>query len=419
MTPHILFIAGADSDLRLPFVRTVREHGFRVSMAASGGGAAYERAGIDFVHFDFDRFISPLSDRRAIRRLGDILDRLKPDLAQGFDTKPCLMLPLAARGRDVRVIRTICGRGWVYSSRSPVAMVARVAYRHLHGRAAKRADATVFQNQNDQAFFERNGIAGKMGLVIPAGGGGIDPQTFDRALDGAPTPQALRAELGLGDAEVVITVSRITRQKGIAALLKAADLVSRKRPNVRFVLVGPRDSEGPLAITEAEIAAHAPTVVATGPRSDVPALLRMADVFAFPTEYSEGVPRVLLEAALAGVPIVTTDMPGCLEVVDDGVTGRLVPTRAPERLAAQILAALENPARSAEMAARLPSKVRANFTVAAGAERHVALYRKLLADRSAPGLRLVGSGGPGRVTRPSATPNGLVRPAIVTPKTER
>lgn len=393
MTAHVLFIAGEDANLRLPFVRAVRDLGFRVSMAASGGRPAFEQAGIGFVDFPFDRFISPLSDRRAIRRLGGILDRLRPDLAQGFDTKPCLMLPLAAGDRSTLVIRTICGRGWVYSSRSPVAMAARLAYRALHGRAAKRTDATVFQNGSDRAFFDRHGLTGTYGTVIPAGGGGIDPDTFDRALEGAPTPGALRDELGLGDAEVVITVSRVTRQKGIAALLKAADLVRRQRPGVRFLLVGPRDSEGPLAITEAELAAHAPAVVATGPRTDVPALLRMADVFAFPTEYSEGVPRVLLEAALAGLPIVSTSMPGCLEVIEDGVTGRLVPPGAPEQLAGQILAALADRQQSAAMAARLPDLVRRSFTVAAGAERHAALYRELLADRTARALRQSASAG--------------------------
>lgn len=390
MSAHILFIAGADSDLRLPFVRAVRDHGFRVSMVASGGGAAYDRAGVEFVQFPFDRFISPLSDWGAVRRLAHILARLQPDIAQGFDTKPCLMLPLAAQDPGLLVVRTICGRGWVYSSRSPVAMGARLVYRALHGVAARRTNATVFQNRSDCAFFEHHGIAGAQSVVIPAGGGGIDPESFEQALQGAATPAALREELGLGDAEVVITVARITRQKGIPALLKAADLVHRQRPDVRFVLVGPRDSEGPLAISEAELAAHAPAVIALGARTDVPALLRMADVFAFPTEYSEGVPRVLLEAALAGLPIISTSMPGCLEVIEDGVTGRVVPPRSPEKLAGQILAALAHRDESAAMAARLPDRVRANFSVAGGAERHAALYNALLASRSNPSAAMPG-----------------------------
>jgi glycosyltransferase involved in cell wall biosynthesis len=391
--PHVLFVAGEDADLRLPFVLAVRERGFRVSMAASGGGGAFAREGIPFEAFAFDRFVSPLGDVRAVRRLGEILDRLRPDIAQAFDTKPALMLPLAAAGRGPLTVRTVCGRGWVYSSRSPAALAARLAYRTLHGLASRRADATVFQNDTDRAFFERHGIAGRNPVSIPAGGGGVDPESFRAALSSGRPREALRAELGLGDAEVVVTVSRLTRQKGIGTLLKAARLVERRRPGVRFVLVGPRDSEGPLAVSEAELAAHAPTVVATGPRSDVPALLRMADVFAFPTEYAEGVPRVLLEAALAGLPIVSTDMPGCRAVIEDGRTGRLVPTGDPERLAEAILAALSRRAESAAMAARLPGIVGERFSVAAGAARHAGLYRSLLSSRATPGDELAAVAG--------------------------
>ena len=382
MNERVPFIAGADADLRLPFIQAVRGHGFQVSVAASGGAAAFARAGIHFEPFAFDRFVSPFGDWRAIRRLGGILDRLRPDLTQGFDTKPCLMLPLAAARRDTLAIRTICGRGWVYSSRAPHAMAARLAYCMLHGMAARHTDATVFQNHTDQAFFERHGMTGRNGTVIPAGGGGIDPEGFDAALARAATPEALRAELGLGDAEVVITVSRITRQKGIGALLQAAEIVRQRRPGVRFLLVGPRESEGPLAISASTLAAHAPTVVATGPRSDIPALLRMADLFAFPTEYAEGVPRVLLEAALAGLPTVSTSMPGCRAVIEDGETGRLAPPGDPKRLAGQILEALAQPSKGAAMAARLLPLVRARFSVDAGALSHAALYRQLLVERA-------------------------------------
>src|SRR4029077_12362566 len=113
------------------------------------------------------------------------------------------------------------------------------------------------------------------------------------------------------EAEIVVTVGRMTRQKGIPTLLKAAAIVHARRPAVRFLLIGPRESEGPSGVSQAELDSHAPYVVATGPRSDIPTLLRAADVFAFPTEYREGIPRALLEAAMARLPIVATSMPGC------------------------------------------------------------------------------------------------------------
>ncbi len=223
-------------------------------------------------------------------------------------------------------------------------------------------------------------MAGKRPVVIP--GAGVDVDGFERALTSGPSPAQLRRELGLGDAEVVITVTRMTRQKGIPALLDAAALVHEARPDVRFLLVGPRESEGPLAVSEAEIARHAAYVKAIGLRSDIPALLALADVFAFPTEYREGVPRVLLEAALAGVPIVTTSMPGCREVIRDGWNGFLVPPRAPHRLAARILDLLRDRETGRTMAGRAAERVRQEFALGTIVARHAALYAELI-DRSA------------------------------------
>jgi glycosyltransferase involved in cell wall biosynthesis len=176
----------------------------------------------------------------------------------------------------------------------------------------------------------------------------------------------------------------MTRQKGIPTLLEAAALVHEVRPGVRFLLVGPRESEGPLAVAQSDIDRHAPYVTAIGPRSDVPALLGLADVFAFPTEYGEGMPRVLFEAALARLPIVTTSMPGCTEVIRDGWNGFLVPPRAPRLLAARILDLLRDRQTAQKMAGRAAEVVRQELGLVTIVARYAALYAELL-DGSAQG----------------------------------
>jgi glycosyltransferase involved in cell wall biosynthesis len=367
---------------------SMRDCGFRVTAAGSGDSTPFRRARLDFRPFRFNRFVSPFSDRTALKTLSAILRDVGPDLAQSYDTKPCLFLPLAARaaGRPA-IVRTICGRGWVYSSRSPLALAARPVYRAMYRAAARSTAATVFEMDEDQAFFDRHRMTGKYGLVIPAGGGGVDVEGFRRALaDSAPVGQ-LRGELGLGTSPVIMTVTRMTRQKGIPMLLKAATLVHRACPDVKFLLVGPRESEGPHAVAQAEIDEHAPYVMATGRRSDVPALLRLADVFAFPTEWREGVPRALLEAALAGLPIVSTNMPGCCEVIRDGWSGFLVPPHAPDRLAARIVDLLRDRKTARIMAARAQELVAQKFSLRTIVARHVALYAELLAQNARRGGR--------------------------------
>jgi glycosyltransferase involved in cell wall biosynthesis len=378
LKPHLLLIGGDDHALRIPFMLALRDHGFRASAAATGDPDPFVRAGLDYHHFRFERFVNPLADWSAFKTISRLLADVRPELVQSFDTKPNLLVPLAAQSaRDVMVVRTINGLGWTYSSHSLVAPAFRPVYRTLHRLAARFTAATIFQNRDDQAFFERCRMVGRgeSRLIL---GSGVDIEGFEQGLAKGPSPAQLRQELGLGTSEVVVTVTRMTRQKGIPALLKAAALVHEARPSVRFLLVGPRQSEGPFAVTQDEIDRHAPYVTAIGRRSDIPSLLGLADVFAFPTEYREGVPRGLLEAALAGLPIVTTRMPGCVDVVRDGWNGYLVPPRAPRILAARILDLLRDRETARIMGARAAALVRREFGLGLTVARYAALYGELM-----------------------------------------
>ncbi|HVH74590.1 MAG TPA: glycosyltransferase [Stellaceae bacterium] len=383
MSPHVLYISGEDHHLRIPFLVALRERGFRVTAAGTGDPSPFLLAGVDYRRFRFERFVNPFADMNAIGALARLLADMRPDIVQTCDTKPNLLVPLAARRvGDTRVVRLINGRGWVYSSSSPKALALRPVYRALHRLAARSTVADVFENRDDQAFFSRHRMGGKLSLLIP---GWVDIDGFDRVAAAGSSPVELRHEFGLDASEVVITVTRMTRHKGIPTLLKAAALVHEARPGVRFLLVGPRESEGPLAITQSEIDRHAPYVQAIGPRSDVPALLAVADVFAFPTEYREGMPRVLMEAALARLPIVTTTVPGCAEIVRDDWSGYLVPPRAPRLLAARILDLLDDRQKAGDMAIRALQRVRRELGLEAIVDQFAALYGKLLSG-SALGL---------------------------------
>ena len=87
---HVLFVGGEDNHLRIPFILAMRDRGFRVSAAGSGNSAPFKMAGIPFRLWHFDRFVTPLSDRRAVTRLAGLLHEIGPDIAQGYDTKPCI-----------------------------------------------------------------------------------------------------------------------------------------------------------------------------------------------------------------------------------------------------------------------------------------------------------------------------------------
>ena len=376
MTVHVLCVGGEDHALRIPFLSALRSRGFRVSAAGTGAELPFSKCDIEYHCYDFDRFGARIADRLAIGQLAQLVRNVRPDVVQTFDTKPNLLAPLAIRG-TVPLVRTINGMGWVFSSQHLKALALRPVYLALQRLAARWTTATVFQNTADTSFFHRYHLLGNSPSVL-IGSSGVDVGAFGAAQVKAPSVATLRAALGLGDRKVVLTVSRLTVQKGIPTLLEAAAIVHAVRPDVRFLLVGPRESEGPFAVDQALIDRHAPYVVALGARPDVPALLSLAAVFACPTEYREGVPRVLLEAGLAGVPIVTTRVPGCDDVVLENWNGHLVPQRDPRALAAAILDFLQDPDRARTMGARSVDLVRREFDLNVVTDRYADLYRQLL-----------------------------------------
>jgi glycosyltransferase involved in cell wall biosynthesis len=384
MKPHLVCVGGEDHALRVPFLMEVRERGFQITAVSTCDGASFLGHGIAHRRYGFDRFSNGSGKVGTIRALRKLMAELRPDIVQSFDTKPNLLTPLAARGQ-VPVVRTINGLGWTFSSHAPRALMLRPIFCGLQWMASFWTAATVFQNHDDQSFFERYRLLAHGEKRIIAGSG-IDVGAFAAARHLGPPAATVRQELGLQSVEVVMFVGRLTRQKGIPTLLKSVPKVLAKRPNARFVLVGPWQSEGPFAVDESEIRQLGSDVIVLGKRQDVPALLGMADVFAFPTEYREGVPRVLLEAGLAGLPIVASRMPGCTDVVQDGWNGYLVTPRDPDALADRIIDLLSNRKRAVTMGGRSVDLVKERFALPGVVDQYCDLYRGVLAAQPRSGV---------------------------------
>jgi glycosyltransferase involved in cell wall biosynthesis len=213
-------------------------------------------------------------------------------------------------------------------------------------------------------------------VVIP---NGVDLRRF-RGVQSAPTTPPVELP---HSGPILGSVARLSPKKGQATLLEAAALVSRRRPDATFVLVG----EGP---QRAELGAHADRLGLNGRlrflgpvENPVPLLSRM-DIFVLPS-HMEGMSNALLEAMAAGRPVVATDVGGNAEVVLDGVTGLLVPPRDPCRMADALLALLDDPARAGAMGAAGRARVEDHFSAGVMVRRLEGLYRELLARKGALG----------------------------------
>ena len=396
---RILCVAGADAALRIPFLTRLTERGHAVVALTSGAPGPFAAAGIECLSYALHRFVHPTADLATIMALGTHFRRLRPDLIHSFDTKPGLYAPLATLGNSTApVVRTVNGAGYLFSDRSLNAALLRAPGRALQRLVAARIACNVFQNDDDRRLFVDEGFTRPERCRLITGSG-IDLAAFAAALPRADERSSLRRQLGLDGRRVVVTVSRLTRQKGIGTLLHAAQRVCAQLPDVSFLLVGPREEEGPLAIPAAELERHRPYVTWLGQRDDVPSLLALADLFVLPTEYREGVPRVLLEAGAARLPVIATAMPGCTDVVCDGRTGLLVPPGDPARLAATIVACLGRPEMGTALAAGLHDEVARHHELDGIVGQYEQVYAEVVAGprprRSGWRRRLVAVDAPG------------------------
>lgn len=204
---------------------------------------------------------------------------------------------------------------------------------------------------------------------------GVDLARFpivDRAGD---ADRALAAELGLEPGDPLIGIVAVLRpEKDHATLLRAARQVLERHPRARFLVVGHGALEEDLRALAAELGLG-PSVIFAGLRRDVDALLRLMDVFVL-TSYTEAFPMALLEAMAAGTPAVCTSVGGIPEMIDEGVTGHLVPPRDPDALARTLSDLLDDLPRARAMGRAARQKLEAEFTL----ERSVRRAEEALAE---------------------------------------
>jgi glycosyltransferase involved in cell wall biosynthesis len=212
-------------------------------------------------------------------------------------------------------------------------------------------------------------------IVIP---NGVLPSKRTSLRDSAE----LRAELGLPvAAPVVILFSRLNRMKGIEYFLESAVAVLKQFPDIKFVIAGDGANRPELEAYAAKLGI-ASNVLFTGFRTDLPDLLREADISVLPS-LSEGLSNSLLEAMSAGVPVIATNVGGNPEIVEDGVSGILVPVRDSAALAEAMVRMFANPELRKAMGAAGRKRIATTFSMERSLESVERLYEKLIREESA------------------------------------
>lgn len=370
---------------RLPLARKIRQLGWDVIVAAphAAGAVGLDAHGFTGAEMPVSSRRRPLATLlRALWQIKCLLERERPAIVHAITLKSAISAALAARwfGDGVAVVVTIAGLGYLFCSASRKARLARLVLTPFLRHAFDRQNVwVIFQNTSDRdALARRQAIRPDRSVVIR--GSGVDLAEFPyRAEPDAPWP-------------IVLMASRLVREKGVAVFAETASLLKVQGHRARFVLAGGLDETNPAALSAEEMEALTATfpIEWLGHVANLVDLYARSAIFVYPSYYGEGVPKVLLEAAAVGRPIVTTDHPGCRDVVSDGVNGFLVPARDAPATAGAIAQLLADPQLRAAMGRRSRERAVREFDVGMVVRDTVALYARALAG-SAP--RLVGGQG--------------------------
>jgi glycosyltransferase involved in cell wall biosynthesis len=378
--PKVCLVGGPDVDARQPLMlRFDRDFDVCAIGTEPSLATSFEARGLRYRTYAMTRGVSPLRDLCSLWQLVRIFRSERPRVVHTFDSKPAIWGRLAAKfARVPVVIGTLPGLGSLYSAPSWKGRIVRLMYQPLQTLACRWADLTIFQNHDDaREFTRRRVVPADRSLVIP--GSGIPTDVFAPADE--ETSRARRAELGLDGSVVAVMISRVVRTKGVLDFAAAARTVRVANSDVRFVLVGPEDRSSLDALTPAELAELHGSLSWLGPRDDIRGVLSAADIFVFPSFYREGVPRVLLEAAAMGLPIVAADVPGSRDVVEDGVNGFLVAPRDPDAITEAVLRLAGAPELRRRFGQSSRHRAVSRFDLSEIAQRTESVYWDLLAAK--------------------------------------
>lgn len=372
--PKILYVANTSwflYNFRLSLMQTMQSLGWQVLAAAplDRFSKKLEDQGIKFFDLAMDRKgTNPLADLRLLHRLWRLHRLEAPDLVHHFTIKPTVYGSLAARLAGSKgVVNSITGLGYSFIHGGAIQQIAKALY-----KCALRPPAeTIFENSQDRDFFLDHSLlhATRAHLIY---GTGVNLHFFDGAAGGADNPGRV----------TFLCLGRMLWDKGIGEFVRAAEEVKKQNPATRFVLLGGADPGNPATVPPTWLEARQAQglVEWVDHVDDVRPYLSQAHVVVLPS-YREGFPKSLLEAAAMGKPLIATNVPGCRDIVIDGVNGLLVPARDHHGLARAMLALAGNPALRLAMGQAGNARVKELFAEDIVNRKTLRVYARVLPHR--------------------------------------
>ena len=311
---------------RLPLARMLRDQGWEIIVATRevAHGDMIRQEGFNLLPIDWVRHsLNPLRGLMEIAKIISIYRQQQPDLIHHIAIKPCIYGGIASLfHKKTPIINNLAGLGVAFTRSGLSAGILRkglgFAFKCLFNRTRSQ---TIVENPDDQAvLIEQSGVRANTITLIQ--GVGVDITHF------TPTPEPTGVP-------VITLASRMIKPKGVEDLIAAARILKQRTVEIHIDLLGLPDPDNPASISEHDLKQWQTEGLIRwlGHQTNMARIWQQSNIAILPSYYREGIPRSLLEAAACGRAIITTDIPGCRELVSSGNNGLLVPTHSPIAIA--------------------------------------------------------------------------------------
>lgn len=293
--------------------------------------------------------MNPVNDLKYFFQMMRVLHREKPDYVFNYTIKPNIYGTLAARLLGVHSTAMMAGLGYIFINDNVLTRMARALYRF----GLRFTEHLLVLNRYNAQLVEKNRMCPMHKVILLEGGEGINLSNYE-VTDNASA------------ATTFLYIGRILWDKGYEELSQAARIVKQKHPDVRVELLGSMDPNYPKNVPAERVKADESDGILSyiGFTSDMASVYQRKGIVVVLPSYSEGMNRALMEACASGKPIITTDIPGCREAVDEGCNGYLVPPRDAEALAQAMLRFIDlDKQQKAEFSAASRRKAESTFDV--------------------------------------------------------
>lgn len=373
MEKHLLMIINDDRFFlshRLHIAEKAKENGWDVTLVTkdTGSRGEIEKYGFRYLELPTNPTgMNPVDELRLFRFLKKLFKEHKDSVVHLVGLKNIMWGGLAGRLENVKgMLFAVSGLGTLFGE-GKKELVSGSIQKLIKIGMNRKNGAVIFQNQEDKKLFTENKVTGPCEIHYIKGSG-VDLHLYRH-----------HPKQGTEPLRIVFT-GRMLKEKGVEDLVAAAELLREKyEGKIEFILCGDT-SHNPRAISEDTLKkiTDGRYIKWLGQCGNIPEILAHADIMCFPSYYREGVPKSLLEASAASLPIVTTDSVGCKDTVEEGKNGFKVAPHSPQALAKALETLIENKDLREKMGEYSRQKAEREYDVEKVAQKHLEIYESLL-----------------------------------------